>query len=67
MKLDLIQQVIGESLAPRLNLRDIEQRLRKLLPDSDQAERAVGALYGHAFRRGEEAYMARGSRGRQLW
>jgi len=68
MRLDLLQQLLSDHFAPRVTHRDIERELRSLLrTDPEKAERAVGALYGHAFRRAEEAYAARGSRGRQEW
>lgn len=64
MRLDLIQQI----LAPRITMRDIERELRSLLiQDPMKMERAVGTMYGTAFKKAEVEYASRGSRGHQEW
>lgn len=66
MRLDLLQQLS----APRISLThaDICRELRKMFSrEPERAEVAIGLMYGHAFKKAEEAYAARGSRGRQRW
>jgi hypothetical protein len=64
VRLDLLLDVI----APRITHRDVERELRKMMrTDPMRAERAVGQMYGHAFRKAEESYAERGSLGRQDW
>jgi hypothetical protein len=64
MRLDLIQQL----LAPRITLADMAREIRKMYrADPMKGESAIGHLYGSVFKRAEEAYAARGSRGRQEW
>lgn len=64
MNFDLLQQV----LAPKATLADLARELRSMYAaDPLKAERAVGYLYGRVFRKAEDAYERRGSRGRQRW
>ena len=69
MRPELIQQIFDEVFPqPKITHADIERELRRMLVhDPEKAERMVGHMYGHAFRKAEEAYAARGSRGRQPW
>ena len=63
MKYDLLQQIFN----PKIALCDIEDVLRKIIQDPVRIERAVGTMYGNAFRLAEKAYAARGSKGRHPW
>jgi hypothetical protein len=68
MRLDLIQQVIQMLSTPHITHSDIERELRKVLAhDPMKVERAVGTMYGYAFRKAESDYVRRGYRGRQDW
>ena len=68
MRFDLLQQFLAQILAPRITHRDIEREIRKVLArDPMKAERAVGAMYGYAFRKAEEAYAKRDSCGKHDW
>jgi hypothetical protein len=64
VRLDLIH----EALLPRIGHKEIEREIRKIMRnDPIKAEQAVGSMYGYSFRKAEEAYAKRGSRGRQDW
>jgi hypothetical protein len=64
MRRDLLEQI----LSPKVGLADVEQAVRKVLRhDPMKMEDAIGHLYGRAFKKAEEAYAARGSRGKQRW
>jgi hypothetical protein len=63
MRFDLLEQVMTGALAtPRITLAMIEDGVRKVVRDPIDAERKVGHLYGHAFKKREEVYDAIGGR-----
>jgi hypothetical protein len=58
MRLELLQQVIDHVFVPpkltKLTLRDVERGLREVMRDDPlKAERSVGQMYGHVFKRKE--------------
>jgi hypothetical protein len=67
----LLQQMFKQLFAPRgftIGHAEIEVEIRKALcHDPIKAERAVGHMYGYAFRKAEEAYARRGFKGKQDW
>lgn len=69
MRYELLKQVIEDAFAPpTITLAMVADAVRNLYRnDPVKAERSVGNMYGHAFKKAEAAYAARGSRGRQEW
>jgi len=64
MRLDLLLKVMRDALdpTPQITLADVERGLRNVLRnDPEKAERAIGHMYGHAFRKKEEIYDGRRS------
>jgi hypothetical protein len=59
-----MQQIVAEALGlRRLTLKDVEEGLRMVFAaDPLRAERAVGQMYGHVFKKREELYEARRGR-----
>ena len=69
MRLDLLQQIAAAMYpTPRITHADLAREIRILYRhDLLKAESAVGNMYGYAFRKAEEAYEQRGSRGKHVW
>jgi hypothetical protein len=51
-----------EDVTSRITLAMIEDGVRKVIRDPIDAERKVGHMYGHAFKKREELYDAIGGR-----
>jgi len=67
MILDILK-ALDVVLRPSVTLADVAQQLRKLFAaDPLRGAQAIGQMYGHAFRKAEAAYAARGFQGRQPW
>jgi hypothetical protein len=59
MRFDMLEQVmLGARLYPRITLAMVADGLRKVIHDPIDAERKVGHMYGHAFKKREELYDA---------
>jgi len=59
MRPEHLQQILDTVLPPRsagITLRDVENGLRKVIRDPMKAERAIGTLYGSAFKKKEKLY-----------
>ena len=57
MRFDLLEQVMTDALVtPRITLEMVADGLRKVIVDPTEAERSVGHLYGHAFKKREEVF-----------
>ncbi len=57
MRRELLEQLFAQAFNPRrVTVHDVARAVREITPDPIEAERRVGALYGHVFKRTEEAY-----------
>ena len=68
MRFDILQQMFDGVFNQPITHADIARELRNVLRnDPMKAERAIGYMYGYAFKMAESLYEMRGSRGRQVW
>lgn len=59
---EILEQLFATVLTPSITLRDVEDAIRSIVRDPIEAERKIGHMYGHAFRKKEAIYDASGGR-----